>query len=110
MKSRLFALFALSILPLSAQLTKDQRLADFRNLVDLYARRYAATQWKKSAINFDLLNIAPWLTRVTDVKTDLEFYDLMVEYVSSLQDAHDQYYLPADFEAYLDCSADLYDG
>jgi hypothetical protein len=27
------------------------------------------------------------------MKTDLDFYDLLVEYVSDLQDAHDQYLL-----------------
>jgi len=110
MRARLLVLFALLTLPISAQLTKDQRLADFRNLVDLYARRYAGTEWKKSAIHFDLLDLAPWTTRVADARTDLEFYDLMVEYVSDLQDAHDQYYLPSDFEAYLDFRGDLYDG
>jgi hypothetical protein len=105
--SLLLGLFAVSG---SAQLTTDQRLSDFRELSDLYARRYAAIQWKQTAIGFDVLNLKPWLDRVSAVKTDLDFYDLMVEYVSDLQDAHDQYGLPSDFQAQLGFTVDLYDG
>jgi hypothetical protein len=76
----------------------------------LYARRYSPTQWKKNVIGFDLLNLAPWNARIAAVTNDLDFYDLLVEYVSDLQDAHDQYLLPTDFEAYLGFSSDIYDG
>jgi hypothetical protein len=110
MIARLALLILAVVIPASAQLTKDQRLSDFRNLVDLYARRYAGAQWKKTVLNFDLLDLSPWLPRVAAAGTDLEFYDLMVEYVGSLQDAHDQYILPTDFEAWLDISCDIYDG
>src|ERR1051325_3459383 len=105
---RLLLLFAI-VLPCAAQLTKDQRLADFRYLTDLYARRYASIQWKKTALNFDVLNVSPWLARVSDAQSDLDFYDLMVEYVSDLQDAHDQFLLPSDFDAYLGFGVDIYD-
>jgi C-terminal processing protease CtpA/Prc len=110
MITRLITLFSLIVLASPAQLTTDQRLADFRNLADLYARRYPAIQWKQTAIGFDLLKLKPWFDRVSTVKTDLDFYDLMVEYVSDLQDAHDQYLLPSDFEAKLGFTVDLYDG
>lgn len=93
-----------------AQLSTEQRVADFRNLTDLYSRRYAAIEWKQSALNFNLLDLSPWVSRVAEAKDDLEFYDLMVEYVSDLWDAHDQYYLPSDFEAHLGFSVDVYDG
>ena len=98
MKTRCLALFGLVRATCFAQLSTDQRLADFRNLGDLYARRYAGIEWKKAAVNFNLLDLTPWYTRVSKVNSDLDFYDLMVEYVSSLSDAHDQYYLPSDFE------------
>ena len=39
---RLVSLLALFALVSPAQLTTDQRIADFRNMADLYARRYAA--------------------------------------------------------------------
>ena len=41
---RLISLLALFALVSPAQLTSDQRLADFRNMADLYARRYAAIE------------------------------------------------------------------
>jgi hypothetical protein len=110
MKPRYLALFALLAVPALAQLTPDQRVSDFRNLADVYARRYAAIDWKKSVLKFDVLNLAPWLERVRGAKSDLEFYDLMAEYVADLKDAHDQYILPSDFEATLGFTVDLYDG
>src|SRR5213078_1129397 len=92
----------------SAQLTTEQRLVDFRNMADLYARRYAAIPWKQTVVNFDALNLKPWMDRVGAVTNDLDFYDLMVEYVSDLQDAHDQYLVPSDFEAWLGFGVDIY--
>src|SRR5260370_19089454 len=97
MKPRLLVLLVLLAAASNAQLTTDQRTADFRNLADTYARRYAPGPWKKTLFNYDLLDLKPWLTRVAAVSNDLDFYDLMVEYVSDLQDAHDQYFLPTDF-------------
>lgn len=110
MTTRLLSLLALFASLGSAQLTTDQRLADFRNLADVYARRYSAIDWKKTAFNVDALNLQPWLARVSAVTNDLDFYDLMVEYVSDLVDAHDQYLVPSDFEATLGFTVDIYDG
>ena len=95
---------------LFAQLTTEQRLSDFRNLADLYARRYIALDWKRDAVKFDALNLAPWLQRVQQVKDDLDMYDLMVEYVASLNDAHDGFLLPSTFSATLGFTVDIYDG
>lgn len=110
MRLRFFFLLGLFTISSPAQLTTDQRLSDFRGMADLYARRYAAIQWKQTVFNFDVLKLKPWLDRVNAVTTDLDFYDLMVEYVSDLQDAHDQYSLPSDFQARLGFTVDLYDG
>jgi hypothetical protein len=110
MKIRCLALLGFLSAACFGQLSTDQRLADFRNLGDLYARRYAGIEWKKSAVNFNLLDLTPWYARVAAVNSDLAFYDLMVEYVSDLSDAHDQYYLPSDFEAKLGFSVDVYEG
>lgn len=110
MKIHPFAVLCLLVVPAAAQLTTEQRLADFHNLTDLYARRYAALEWKKAAVGFDALNLTPWLDRVRTAKTDLEFYDVMIDYVASLKDAHDQYLVPSEFEAWLGFSVDLYDG
>ena len=110
MKSRLLSLFVLFSAAGFAQLSTDQRAADFRNLYDLYARYYAPAQWKKDLLQYDLLNLSPWMDRIQGVTNDLDFYDVMIDYVASLQDAHDQYIVPSDFDAYLGFYVDIYDG
>jgi hypothetical protein len=94
----------------SAQLTLDQRIADFQYMAAVYAKRYGPYEWKRDAIGFDLLNIAPWLDKVRATRTDLEFYDVASEYVSSLNDAHDGYNLPSNFVARLNFTVDVFEG
>src|SRR6185295_938504 len=52
----------------------------------------------------------PWLDRVARTTTDLDFYELCVEYVASLNDTHDSFSLPSDFIARLGFTVDIYDG
>ena len=92
------------------QLTMDQKVADFMRLTGLYAKNYAPYEWKRDVIGFDLYNIKPWLDRVKLSKDDMEFYDICVRYVASLQDSHDEYILPSDFLTYLPIDVDIYDG
>lgn len=94
----------------AAQLTPDQKVTDFEHLAALYAKQYGPYEWKKELQGFDLLDIGPWLEKVKASKDDLEFYDVMSEYVSSLNDAHDFYSVPSNFVARLHFSADIYDG
>ncbi len=93
-----------------AQLTMDQKITDFQYLSGLYAKRYGPYEWKRDQVGFDLLNLSPWLDRVRKTKSDLDFYDLATEYVSSLNDAHDGYLIPSNFTARLNFGVDLYDG
>lgn len=97
-------------LPALAQLTTDQRLADFRHLADLVARKYGPYQWKRDALKFDALAISSWLERVRRAKDDLDFYQVSVEYIASLNDAHSCYYLPSTFYASLGFTVDVYEG
>ena len=108
--SRILAVFPVATGMLLAQLTADQKTADFQYMASLYAKRYAPYEWKRDVVKFDLLNIGPWLTKINATKNDLEFFDVMSEYVSSLNDAHDVYTLPANFVANLNFSVDIYDG
>jgi len=55
-------------------------------------------------------NLSPWLDRVKGTTTDLDFYELCVEYVASLNDTHDAFILPSDFVARLGFTTDVYDG
>src|SRR5260370_40564864 len=93
-----------------AQLTVDQRIADFQQLVGLYVKNYGPYEWKRDALKFDLFKTATWIDRIKAAKDDLDFYEVMVDYVANLNDAHDNYNLPSSFVASLGCSVDIYDG
>ena len=91
-------------------LTPAQKEADFRYLASMYSTYYAPIDWKKQLFNFDALAIKPWLDRVAQTKTDLDFYEVCVAYVNSLNDTHDSFSLPSDFVARLGFTTDVYDG
>jgi hypothetical protein len=91
-------------------MTLNQKLLDFQLLTGLYDKQYGLYEWKRDAIHFDLLQTAPWLDRVRQSATDLDFYEICVDYVASLQDAHDSFTFPSGFSASLGFSGDLYDG
>lgn len=107
---RCVLLMVLGGLLCSAQLTMDQKISDFQYMASVYAKRYGPYEWKRDVIGFDLLNISPWLDRVRATKTDLEYYDVAVRYVASLNDAHDAYIVPSGFYAYMPFYVDVYDG
>jgi C-terminal processing protease CtpA/Prc len=106
----LILLVSIGASPGLAQLTLDQKFADFQALAALYAKRYGPMEWKRDAFGVDLLNIGPWLDKVKASKDDLDFYEVMSEYVASLNDAHSGYSLPSNYLASLGFSVDLYDG
>src|ERR1035438_5764682 len=82
-------------------LTPAQKESDFRYLASMYSTYYAPIDWKKQLFNFDALAINPWLDRVAQTKTDLDFYEVCVASVASLHDTHDHFSLPSDFNATL---------
>src|SRR3974377_1945584 len=92
------------------QLTMDQKISDFQSLAALYAKRYGPYEWKRDALGVDLFNIGPWITQVQATKNDLDFYEVMQQYVASLNDAHDVYELPSTWQASLNFTVDIYDG
>jgi hypothetical protein len=85
----------------AAQMTAAQKVDDFKQLAATFAKNYGPLEWKRSALNFDLLGITTWLDRAAATEDDLAFYDLCIEYVASLRDAHSGFYLPSDFRASL---------
>ena len=91
-------------------MTPIEKATDFTQLAATYAMNYGPLQWKRDELNFDLLNIGDWLNKAMATKDDLDFYELCVSYVASLNDAHDVFILPADFNAYLGFDVDIYDG
>jgi C-terminal processing protease CtpA/Prc len=99
-----------SISLLHAQLSTEQRLHDFQNLVALYAKRYAPYEWKRQIFGFDLYEIKPWLERVRNAKDDLEFFEIQAEYVAKLDDIHSGFQMGSSFAANLGMTVDIFDG
>jgi len=93
-----------------AQLLPDHTLLDFQELVALYAKQYAPYEWKRDVLDFDMLQLAPWLDKVRATKDDLGFYEVCAAYVASLNDAHAEFIMDTDFFANLGFQVDLYDG
>lgn len=92
------------------QLSSDQKIIDFQQLAGQYAKQYAPYEWKRDTFKVDLFNIKPWLERIQNSKTDLEFYEICSEYVSSLNDVHSEYFTPSTFFAFIPLAFDIYDG
>src|SRR5712691_6781194 len=108
---KLIACMALWIASAAAQnLTPSQKEADFRYLASLYATYYAPLAWKNQIFQFNALDLKPWLAKVAAATSDLDFYEVEVAYISSLNDTHVQFTLPSDFTAQLGFGVDLYDG
>ena len=104
-------LLTLPVTTLRAQeaLTADQRIADLTQLASFYAKNYAPYEWKRDVFGFDLLRLTPWLHRIHH-SDDLDFQEALIEYVASLNDAHDLIAFPTNFSASLGMSVDIYDG
>jgi hypothetical protein len=96
--------------PLAAEMTADQREFEMRRLATTYARIYAPYEWKRDYFQFDLYQIAPWVSRARAAASDLEFFEVAAQYVTSLQDTHATYSLPSNFQASLGFHTDIYDG
>lgn len=109
-KLLILALLLCSASSVFAQLTHQQKVADFKTLVALYDKNYGPYEWKVKAFDYDLLKIQPWLDKVNESDDDLSFYDICVRYVASLHDSHDEFILPSYYEVFLPITADIYDG
>lgn len=92
------------------KLTVQQRVDDFEYLAGVVNRNSATIAWKKQALGFDARNLAPWLERVRATKSDLEYYDVLIDYMASFQDYYTYVTLPSDYGAWIPFSADVYDG
>lgn len=89
--------------------SRDQRISDLTALAAMYDKNYGPYEWKRDALGFDLLRLTPWLQRIHH-SDDLDFHEALIEYVASLNDAHDFIAFPTTFSASLGLSVDIYDG
>jgi Peptidase family S41/PDZ domain len=106
-----FLLVTLSAATTGAQtaLTEQQRIADLNQLASFYAKNYAPYEWKRDVFGFDLLRLNQWLQAIHKTN-DLDYQDALIEYVASLNDAHDYIAFPTTLSASLPLSVDIYDG
>ena len=114
MSRRLWAILLLLTVSISTPraqdaLTSKQRIADLEQLVSFYDKNYAPYEWKRDVIGFDLLRLTPWLQRIQH-SDDLDYQEALIEYVSSLNDAHDSIAFPTTLFASLGFTVDIYDG
>jgi hypothetical protein len=93
-----------------AQMTTEQKVADFTSMSQFYARHYTPANWKIVQFGFDLRDLRPWLEQVRSTKSDVEYFDVAIDYLSKLQDGHIRYTLPSNYQAYLGFDTDFYDG
>ena len=107
---RFFAVFFLLLCPTFAALTKEQKIFDFTVLAQTFAANYGPYHWKVRALKFDAMDLKPWLAKVEATKDDLEFLDVLIDYVASLQDGHSSLSFAGSFRASLGFTTDLYDG
>ena len=105
----LFLSLAASSASAQETLTRDQRISDLSQLASMYAKNYGPYEWKRDVQGFDLLRLTPWLQRVHH-SDDLDFQEALIEYVASLNDAHDTIAFPTTFSAALPMAVDIYDG
>ena len=90
-------------------LTTKQRDSDLVLLASMYAKQYAPYEWKRDVLGFDLYRLTPWLQRIHDAD-DLDFQEALIDYVASLNDAHDGIFFFSNFSASLGFTVDIYDG
>jgi len=89
-------------------LSMDQKVFDFEVLASLYAKRYAHSEWKKTLFLYDLFDLSPWLERIRATRADLDYMEILVQYVAALNDAHSTYRIPSTFSADLGFRVDTY--
>ena len=106
---RLFLIFILTMVPGFADLTPDQKEFDFRLLASMYAKNYAPYEWKQQLFGFNLFDIESWISRARSSPSDLAFYEVCAEYVSSFRDSHTSYSFFSTFFADLGFHSDIYD-
>lgn len=92
-----------------AQLPADQRVADMRQLGSLYAKNYGPYEWKRTLQGSDPFDLTPWIARANAATSDLAFMDTLIDFTSSLDDAHVNLFFSSTFVASLPFTVDIYD-
>jgi len=90
-------------------LTEPQRIADLDQIAGFFSKNYAPYERKRELFGFDLLRLNDWF-RAIHKADDLAYEDVLVDYISSLKDAHSVVTFPSSFVAEIPIRLDIYDG
>ena len=80
------------------------------SLAALISKNYAFVEWKRDAIQYDALKLAPWIAQIQNSPDDASFWKISSQYIASLQDSHSVFAIPSDWTATLGFTVDIYDG
>lgn len=100
----------LGLTPIFAELTTDQRIADFQAVAGVYHRYYAPASWKILALGVNIFDLKPWTDRIRAAKSDVEYLQICAEYVGSFRDGHSEFSTASTYVAQLGLFVDIYDG
>ncbi|OYW07714.1 MAG: hypothetical protein B7X34_10355 [Acidobacteriia bacterium 12-62-4] len=107
---RLLAVFLCLASSGFAALTKEQKIFDFTVLAQTFAANYGPYHWKVRALKYDAMDLKPWLAKVEATRNDIEFLEVLIDYVASLKDGHASLSFFGTFRATLGFTTDIYDG
>ncbi len=94
-----------------ASLSKEQRLADFNQLTTIIERNYGPLHWKAKSINLDWnKDVQEFQEKIANVASDTKFYQLLAQFLSTLQDAHVSSQVPSTYKASLGFLCDYIEG
>ncbi|MEQ1876138.1 MAG: S41 family peptidase [Bdellovibrionia bacterium] len=95
----------------AATLTEEERLSDFNQLVGMIKSGYGPVKYKQSALGIDINKLSVQYTeKIKAVKTNGDFYYLMVEFVAEFKDSHFSAAVPTTHGANLPFTTDLVEG
>jgi C-terminal processing protease CtpA/Prc len=93
------------------QLTVDERLSDFNQLVSVMRSGYGPLQYKEKEIGIAINQVAATFeVKIKNAATDREFYYLLNQYIAAFHDSHFGGSLPGTKVAQLPITTDLIEG
>jgi hypothetical protein len=97
--------------PAYAALSAEQRAMDFNQLVNIFERNYAPLRYKKESIGLDWKAlVSQYSAKVTQARSDGEFYRILAQFLSNLEDAHVSAVIPSSHKATLGFLSDYVEG
>ncbi len=94
-----------------AALSVDQRLSDYRQLVNSVERYYGPLEIKKETIGLDWsATVKKFEEQAVAAKSDAEFYQVLAKLLNALKDSHVSSMVPSTYRARLGFLCDYVDG